>query len=107
MTIIGKGNPSDVTMVINGAIAGLVSITADPLSPAGGTAIIVGAIGGLIVYFSIVFLEKAGVDKNILEQPMGHIREVIKKLNNKGIKLNFTAVYTSKHTEKILKVINL
>ena len=52
----------DVTMAINGAIAGLVSITADPLSPAGGTAVIVGAIGGAIVYFSIVFLEKAGVD---------------------------------------------
>ena len=52
----------DVTMAINGAIAGLVSITADPLSPAGGTAVIVGAIGGVIVYFSIVFLEKAGVD---------------------------------------------
>ena len=32
--------------------------------------------------------------------------EVIKKLNNKGIKLNITAVYTSKQTEKILKVIN-
>ena len=53
---------ADVTMAINGAIAGLVSITADPLSPAGGTAVIVGAIGGAIVYFSIVFLEKAGVD---------------------------------------------
>ena len=52
----------DVTMAINGAIAGLVSITADPLSPAGGTAVIVGAIGGAIVYASIVFLEKAGVD---------------------------------------------
>ena len=51
-----------VTMSINVAIAGLVSITADPLSPAGGTAVIVGAIGGAIVYFSIVFLEKAGVD---------------------------------------------
>ena len=32
--------------------------------------------------------------------------EVIKKLNNKGIKLNITAVYSSKQTEKILKVIN-
>ena len=48
----------DVTMAINGAIAGLVSITADPLSPSGGTAVIVGAIGGIIVYISILFLEK-------------------------------------------------
>ena len=52
----------DVTMAINGAIAGLVSITADPLSPSGGTAVIVGAIGGAIVYFSILFLEKSGID---------------------------------------------
>jgi Amt family ammonium transporter len=47
----------DVTMAINGAIAGLVSITADPLSPSGGTSVIVGAIGGIIVYFSILFLD--------------------------------------------------
>ena len=53
---------ADVTMAINGAIAGLVSITADPLSPSAGTAVIVGAIGGAIVYASIVFLEKAGID---------------------------------------------
>ena len=52
----------DVTMAINGAIAGLVSITADPLSSSGGTAVIVGAIGGAIVYFSILFLEKRGID---------------------------------------------
>ena len=52
----------DVTMAINGAIAGLVAITADPLSPAGGTAVLVGAFGGVIVYFSILALEKAGID---------------------------------------------
>ena len=52
----------DVTMAINGAIAGLVSITADPLSPSGGTAVLVGAVGGAIVYFSILFLEKRGID---------------------------------------------
>ena len=49
-------------MAINGAIAGLVAITADPLSPAGGTAVLVGAFGGVIVYFSILALEKAGID---------------------------------------------
>jgi Amt family ammonium transporter len=52
----------DVTMAINGAIAGLVSITADPLSSSGGTAVLVGAIGGAIVYFSILFFEKRGID---------------------------------------------
>ena len=52
----------DVTMAMNGAIAGLVAITADPLSPSAGLAILVGAIGGIIVYFSILYLEKSGID---------------------------------------------
>ena len=48
----------DVTMAINGAIAGLVAITAGPSAPTGGEAVIIGAIGGVIVYFSILFFEK-------------------------------------------------
>ena len=50
---------SDVTMAINGAIAGLVAITAGPSAPTGGEAVIIGAIGGVIVYFSILFFEKS------------------------------------------------
>ena len=61
MSLIATGK-MDVTMAINGAIAGLVAITADPLSPSGGVAIFVGAIGGIIVYFSILTLEKSGID---------------------------------------------
>ena len=61
MSLIVTGK-MDVTMAINGAIAGLVAITADPLSPAGGTAVLVGAIGGVIVYFSILSFEKFGID---------------------------------------------
>jgi Amt family ammonium transporter len=49
----------DVTMAINGAIAGLVAITAGPSAPTGGTAVIIGAIGGVIVYFSILYLDKS------------------------------------------------
>ena len=49
----------DVTMAINGAIAGLVAITAGPSAPSGGEAVIIGAIGGVIVYFSILFFEKS------------------------------------------------
>ena len=45
---------SDLTMALNGALAGLVSITADPLSPAPGLSVIIGAIGGVIVVASIV-----------------------------------------------------
>ena len=61
MSLIATGK-MDVTMAINGAIAGLVAITADPLSPSGGVAVLVGAIGGIIVYFSILTLEKSGID---------------------------------------------
>ena len=61
MSLIATGK-MDVTMAINGAIAGLVAITADPLSPSGGVAVFVGAIGGIIVYFSILTLEKSGID---------------------------------------------
>ena len=49
---------SDVTRAINGAIAGLVAITAGPSAPTGGEAVIIGAIGGILVYFSILFFEK-------------------------------------------------
>ena len=55
LVLTGK---SDVTMAINGAIAGLVAITAGPSAPTGGEAVIIGAIGGVLVYFSILFFEK-------------------------------------------------
>ena len=53
---------SDVTMVINGAIAGLVAITAGPSAPTGGESVIIGFIGGLIVYASILYFDKMKVD---------------------------------------------
>ena len=40
---------SDLTMVLNGALAGLVSITTEPLTPNLGLATIMGAIGGIII----------------------------------------------------------
>ncbi|MDA9704494.1 ammonium transporter [SAR86 cluster bacterium] len=59
----------DVTMAINGAIAGLVAITAGPSAPTGGEAVIIGAIGGIIVYFSILFFEK----RLKIDDPVGAI----------------------------------
>ena len=53
---------ADLTMALNGALAGLVAITADPLSPTGGLATVVGAIGGVIVVFSILYLDKLKID---------------------------------------------
>jgi len=53
---------ADLTMVLNGALAGLVAITAEPLAPTPLWATIVGAIGGVIVVISIVFLDKLKID---------------------------------------------
>ena len=47
----------DVTMVINGAIAGLVAITAEPADLQLVQAIIIGALGGALVYFSILYFD--------------------------------------------------
>ncbi|RUR31340.1 ammonium transporter [Vreelandella nanhaiensis] len=53
---------ADLTMALNGALAGLVAITADPLSPTGLGAAIIGAVGGLIVVIAIVTLDKLKLD---------------------------------------------
>lgn len=53
---------ADLTMVLNGALAGLVVITADPASPTPLLACLLGALGGSLVVFSIVFLDKAKID---------------------------------------------
>ena len=52
----------DLTMVLNGALAGLVSITAEPLTPTLGMATIIGAVGGVIVVFAVPFLDKLKID---------------------------------------------
>jgi len=53
---------ADLTMALNGALAGLVAITAEPLTPAPITASFIGAIGGLLVVLSIVALDKLKID---------------------------------------------
>jgi len=57
--VFGK---ADLTMALNGALAGLVAITADPASPSPLMATIIGGIGGIIVVGSIVFLDKIKID---------------------------------------------
>ena len=59
---------ADLTMGLNGALAGLVAITAEPLAPVPWLATIIGVIGGVIVVFSIV-----GLDKLKIDDPVGAI----------------------------------
>jgi len=52
----------DLTMVLNGALAGLVSITAEPLTPTLGAATLIGAFGGVLVVFVVPLLDKLKLD---------------------------------------------
>jgi Amt family ammonium transporter len=59
---------TDLTMTINGALAGLVAITAEPLMPSAGMASIIGFVGGIVVVLSVV-----GLDKLKIDDPVGAI----------------------------------
>ncbi|RRV53636.1 ammonium transporter [Stutzerimonas stutzeri] len=59
---------SDLTMVLNGALAGLVAVTAEPLTPSALQATLIGGVGGVLVVFSIL-----GLDKLKLDDPVGAI----------------------------------
>eukprot|EP00439_Symbiodinium_sp_Y106_P088097 s1_g633.t1 len=52
----------DLTMALNGALAGLVSITAEPLTPTLGSAAMIGAVGGAIVVVTVPLLDKLKID---------------------------------------------
>jgi Amt family ammonium transporter len=53
---------ADLTMALNGALAGLVSITAEPLTGSAELSMLIGAIGGVLVVFSIITLDKLKID---------------------------------------------
>ena len=53
---------ADLTMALNGALAGLVAITAEPSTPSALQATIFGALGGVLVVFSIITLDKLKID---------------------------------------------
>ena len=52
----------DLTLVLNGALAGLVSITAEPLTPSLGSATLIGAVGGVIVVLTVPLLDRFKID---------------------------------------------
>ncbi len=53
---------ADLTMAINGALAGLVAITAEPLTPGPMLSTVIGAVGGVLVVFSVVAMDKVRID---------------------------------------------
>ena len=53
---------ADLTMALNGALAGLVAITAEPLTPTPHVATLFGALGGMVVVFSIITLDRLRID---------------------------------------------
>ncbi|WP_298941129.1 ammonium transporter [uncultured Psychromonas sp.] len=57
-----KWGKADLTMILNGALAGLVAITADPLSPSPLFAAVIGAVAGVIVVYSIITFDKLKID---------------------------------------------
>jgi Amt family ammonium transporter len=61
---------ADLTMALNGALAGLVAITAEPSTPTALQATLFGAIGGVLVVFAILTLDK---DKMKIDDPVGAI----------------------------------
>ncbi|VAW44581.1 Ammonium transporter [hydrothermal vent metagenome] len=64
-----KFGKADLTMMLNGALAGLVAITAEPLTPTALEATLIGIAGGVIVVFSILFIDS----KLKLDDPVGAI----------------------------------
>jgi Amt family ammonium transporter len=55
-------NKADLTMILNGALAGLVAITAGPDTPTPVVATLIGAVGGVLVVFSIMMMDKFKID---------------------------------------------
>ena len=53
---------ADLSMALNGALAGLVAITAEPLAPTAQLAMVIGALGGVLVVFSILTLDRMKID---------------------------------------------
>ena len=53
---------ADLSMLLNGALAGLVAITAEPLTPSPLLATVIGMVGGCIVVFSIIAMDKLKID---------------------------------------------
>jgi len=64
-----KFGKADLTMMLNGALAGLVAITAEPLTPTAVESTLIGLVGGIIVVLAILFIDS----KLKIDDPVGAI----------------------------------
>ena len=80
---------ADLTMLLNGALAGLVAITAEPSTPTPLLATLFGAAGGVLVVFSIVFLDKIKIDDPVgaisVHGTCGFLGLMLVPLTNDGV----------------------
>jgi Amt family ammonium transporter len=80
---------ADLTMLLNGALAGLVAITAEPSTPTPLLATLFGALGGVLVVFSIVFLDKLKIDDPVgaisVHGTCGFLGLMLVPLTNEGV----------------------
>ena len=80
---------ADLTMLLNGALAGLVAITAEPSTPTPMLATLFGAAGGVLVVFSIVFLDKLKIDDPVgaisVHGTCGFLGLMLVPLTNDGV----------------------
>ncbi|WP_198552465.1 ammonium transporter [Psychromonas sp. MB-3u-54] len=83
-----KWGKADLTMILNGALAGLVAITADPLSPTPLFAAGIGAVAGIIVIYSILTFDKLKLDDPVgalsVHGVCGLFGLLVVPLNNEG-----------------------
>ena len=79
---------TDLTMVLNGALAGLVAITAEPSTPTALQATLIGAAGGALVVFAIITLDKLRIDDPVgaisVHGVVGFLGVMVVPLTNDG-----------------------
>ncbi|WP_422615582.1 ammonium transporter [Pelagibaculum spongiae] len=87
---------ADLTMTLNGALAGLVAITAEPLAPTGLAATLIGACGGVLVVFSILTLDKLKIDDPVgaisVHGVVGLFGVMVVPVNNSGASFGAQAI---------------
>lgn len=83
---------ADLTMVLNGALAGLVAITAEPSTPTALQATLFGALGGVLVVFSIITLDKLKIDDPVgaisVHGTVGLLGLILVPFTNEGAKMS-------------------